>query len=85
MDKDLEFKFEMLSRKQLQKLANYYSLTIYGSLPNKFTSDEELLKLINDNLKVLDDGTIAKKNEDNKEDKVEIKLLGGSRIRMIII
>jgi len=83
MDNELEFKFDMLSKKQLLKLCSYYSLKIQGAMPNYFTSDEDLLKLVNDNLKVLDDGSIAKK--DDKETDVEIKLLGGSKIRMIII
>jgi hypothetical protein len=83
MDKDLEFNFNMLSRRQLQKLCNYYSLKISGSLPNKYTTDDELLHLVEENLQVLDDGTIARKED--KEDIVEVKLLGGSRIRMIII
>jgi hypothetical protein len=83
MDKDLEFNFNMLSRRQLQKLCNYYSLKISGALPNKYTTDEELLQLVEENLQVLDDGTIARKED--KEDIIEVKLLGGSRIRMIII
>ena len=85
MDKELEFNFDMLSRKQLMKLCSFYSLKIQGAMPNKYTTDEELLKLVKDSLKVLDDGSIAKKDDKTDDAEVQVKLLGGSRIRMIII
>ena len=78
-----EFNFNMLSRKQLFKLCSYYSIKAQGAMPNGYTTDEELQKLVSDNLIILDDGSIAKK--DNKTIESEIKLIGGSRIRMIII
>jgi len=78
-----DFDFNMLSRKQLLKLCSYYNLKIQGSMPNYSTSDDDLQELVRDNLKVLEDGTIAKK--DNKAIDSEVKLLGGSKIRMIII
>lgn len=78
-----DFNFNMLSRKQLLKLCSYYSLKIQGAMPNQYTTDEELYQLVSDNLVVLDDGTIARK--DDKTITSEIKLLGGSKIRMIII
>ena len=40
MDKELEFNFDMLSRKQLLKLCSYYILKIQGGMPNKHTSEE---------------------------------------------
>jgi len=86
MDKELEFNFDMLSKRQLLKLCNYYSLKINGALPNNFTSDEELLNLVKDNLIIEEDGMIVKKDEENnKKQPNEIKLYGGSKIRMIII
>ena len=85
MDKELEFNFDMLSRKQLLKLCSFYSLKIQGAMPNQYTSLEDLLKLVKDNLKVTDDGTIAKTDEKTDTKEFEVKLLGGSRIRMIII
>ena len=86
MEKELEFNFDMLSKRQLLKLCNYYSLKINGALPNNFTSDEELLTLVKDNLEVKEDGMIIKKgDDDNAIQPNEIKLYGGSKIRMIII
>jgi hypothetical protein len=82
MDKD--FSFDMLSRKQLLKLCSYYSLKIQGAMPNNHTSDGELHELVNNNLTVLEDGTIEKKDDDAPVEK-EIKVIGGARIRMIII
>jgi hypothetical protein len=83
MDKD--FSFDMLSRKQLLKLCSYYSLKLQGAMPNSYTSDEDLHKLVNNNLKVLEDGTIEKKEDNDIPVEKEIKLLGGAKIRMIII
>jgi hypothetical protein len=54
-------------------------------MPNSYTSDEDLYKLVNNNLKVLEDGTIEKKEDNDIPVEKEIKLLGGAKIRMIII
>jgi len=83
MNNDLGFEFSMLSKKQLLKLCIHYSLKMHGSIPNNYNTEEELLKLVEDNLKVNDDGSIARK--DNAESEKEVKLMGGSKIRMIII
>jgi hypothetical protein len=80
---ELDLKFNELSRKQLMKLCSYYSLKIQGSMPNQFTSDEDLLNLVSDNLNISEDGTILKKGE--KID-AEIRISKGqNRLRMIII
>lgn len=79
----LDFKFNMLSKRQLIKLAIAYGIKIQGALPNDYNSNEELLELIENNLKILDDGSIVKKDE--KPSEKEVKLSGGSKVRMIII
>jgi len=83
MDKELEFKFNMLSKKQLLKLASAYSVKIQGSMPNSKTSDEDLLEAIESQLIVLPDGSIERK--DKKESYNEVKITGGSRVRIIIL
>lgn len=83
MDKELEFKFNMLSKKQLLKLASAYSVKIQGAMPNSKTSDEDLLEAIESQLIVLEDGSIERK--DKKESHNEVKITGGSRVRIIIL
>lgn len=79
----LDFKFNLLTKRQLLKLASAYSIKIQGAMPNDHTSFEELLEVIENNLKILDDGSIVKKDE--KPNEKEVRLSGGSKIRMIII
>jgi hypothetical protein len=83
MDKELEFKFNMLSKKQLLKLASAYSVKIQGAMPNSKTSDEDLLNAIESQLTVLPDGSIER--IDKKESYNEVKITGGSRVRIIIL
>ena len=82
-DKELEFNFDMLSKKQLLKLCSAYNVKIQGTMPNDSMSYEELLELVKEHLVVLDDGSIVRK--DDKKNHHEVKLQGGSKIRMIII
>jgi hypothetical protein len=78
-----DFKFKDLSKKQLLKLASEYNVKVNGSLPNNTTSEEELIELIENQLQVLEDGSIVRK--DNKPSHKEVKLQGGAKIRLIII
>jgi hypothetical protein len=83
---NLEFKFEMLSKRQLLKLASAYSVKIQGSMPNNHTSEEELLSAVKKQLKILDDGSILRHDEkDSLNYDREVKLTGGAKVRMIII
>jgi len=77
------FKFNMLSRKQLLKIASAYTVKIQGSMPNNKTSDAELLEAIESQLVVLPDGSIER--QDKKEPYNEVKITGGSRVRIIIL
>jgi len=79
-----EFDFRLLSRKQLLKLCSYFSLKLQGAMPNKFTSDDELLGLVCLNLRILNDGTVEP-NNNIQNSEYEIRILKGDIIRMIII
>jgi len=83
MEKELDFKFNMLSKRQLLKLASAYNVKIQGAMPNDKTSYEELLELIEKSLSILEDGSIIRNDE--KQSYKEVKLSGGSKVRMIII
>ena len=61
----------------------YVNVKVNGSLPNNTTSEEELIELIENQLEVLEDGSIVRK--DNKPSHKEVKLQGGAKIRLIII
>jgi len=81
---DQDFKFSMLTKRQLLKLCLSYNLKIQGSTPNDINTKEELLELVEDNLKVLDDGGIVKKDESRSFN--EVKISGGSaNVRITII
>jgi hypothetical protein len=53
-------------------------------MPNKFTSDDELLGLVCLNLRILNDGTVEP-NNNIQNSEYEIRILKGDIIRMIII
>lgn len=84
MEKEFAFTFDELSKRQLLKLASAYSIKIQGAMPNDKMDLDELRKLIRENLKIEDDGTIIKITDKDNNDK-EVKLAGGARVRMIII
>lgn len=83
MNKDLDFKFSMLTQRQLLKLCSAYNVYIQGAMPNYKTDYDELLKIVEDQLEVLDDGTIQRKDE--KKTNKDASFLLGSGIRVIII
>jgi hypothetical protein len=83
MEENSEFNFNMLSRKQLLKLANAYNVKINGGLANPKTSDDELHDAINEQLSVLPDGSIERKDKSTPHN--EIKIQGGARVRIIIL
>ena len=83
MDKTLDFKFNMLTQRQLLKLCSAYNVYIQGAMPNYKTDYDELLKVVEEHLEVLDDGTIQRK--DNTKTQKDASFLLGSGIRVIII
>jgi hypothetical protein len=84
MDNDeLEFKFSMLSKKQLIKLCGAYNVKINGSIPNNNDSLEDILYAVELQLKVLDDGSIMRKDDKNIHN--DAKFHGGNKVRLIII
>lgn len=81
---DQDFKFSMLTKRQLLKLASSYNLKIQGAMPNNTTTIEELLELVEKNLKVLEDGAIVKKDESKSFNEVKVSGSGvGVRITII--
>jgi hypothetical protein len=78
-----DFKFSMLSKRQLLKLCSAYDVKIQGALPNDKDSLEDILELVENTLQILDDGSIVRRDE--KITPKEVKLSGGSKVRMIII
>lgn len=81
---DEDFKFKDLTKRQLLKLCLSYSLKIEGSVPNHSNTYEELLELVENNLKVLKDGAIVK--NDGSKSHNEVKVSGGSaNVRITII
>jgi hypothetical protein len=81
--KELEFSFSMLTKRQLVKLAAAYNVKVNGALFNTSDPLEDILKAVNEELTVLEDGSIVRK--DSKEAHKEIKLEGGAKVRMIIL
>jgi ACT domain-containing protein len=79
----MDFNFDMLTMRQLIKLAGAYNVKLNGSIPNIHDSMEDIVTKIKEELKVLEDGAIVRKDE--KKSHNEIKLLGGNSCRMIII
>jgi hypothetical protein len=85
MDKKnpLDFKFSMLTIRQLIKLCSEYKVFIQGAMPNYNTPYADILEVVEKELEVLDDGTIQRK--DSKSSHKEASFLSGSGIRVIII
>ena len=79
----MDFNFDMLSKRQLLKLAGAYNVKLNGSMPNTKDPIEDIIEKIKEELKVLEDGAIVRKDE--KKSHNEIKLIGGNACRMIII
>ena len=78
-----QFRFDMLTLRQLIKLCSAYSIYIQGAMPNNKSPYQDVLEAVTNELNLGPDGDIYRKSD--KPSEREARLLNWNGLRVIIV